>query len=132
MKKQIFLSLASILVLGLAVTNASALHFSNTITWDDDFFFNGNLIDDSSLGDPYPFTFDHTVTFDPEAASVDSASLSITHTGNSADTSEAWFLTDSGDIKIGDLGNSTSGWVEQSFSLDDSILSGVSGATWTT
>ena len=113
---------------------ASALSFSNTIDFVEDVWHDGTtykLIDDTFIGDPYPYIYTHTINFEPAALSVDSATLSITHSGNLDNRFETWLLDDTGGAAwVGDLSRSTGTWATDTFVLPTSIFSGVSGTNW--
>jgi hypothetical protein len=133
MKKFLYLFSVFLLVFGM-VGMASALPFSDTIDFVEDVWHDGTtykIIDDTNIGDPYPFFYTHQVDFDPLAASIDSASLSIRHFGNSDRWFETWIVDDTGSsLWIGDLSRSETSWVTDTFILPESFYNTVSGASW--
>jgi len=98
-----------------------------------------DLIDDTSLGDRYPYAFTHQIEFNPEAAKITGATLEITHAGNNSSgllSGEAWLITDNSESLIGRLSDSYdfykgSFWKTDSFILNSSLYSSVSGSSWT-
>lgn len=112
---------------------ANAIPYSDTEDWNDFTWFGrtAKLIDDSNAGDPYPFTWQHNVVFDPPAASVDSASVTLSHYGNvTALGIEAWLLSTQGAVPLGALEASGGRWVDQVFVLPSSVYSTILGASW--
>lgn len=81
----------------------------------------------------FEYGYSHTINFDPEALSITSATLTLSHRGNSANSGEAWFITDTSSALLGTLVKSTTGnnWVDQDFVLPSTMLSSISGDTWT-
>lgn len=152
---KVYLAAACLATLGLTAT-AHALSFSNTVDQSGSLIKNwtaynfttkqyesrsADWIDDTNAGDPYPYTFTHQVVFNPEAAMVTSATLEISHAGNKTSglLAEAWLITDSSSILLGKLSNSYDRrlfgkgafWVTDTFILQSSFLSSISGSSWT-
>ena len=147
MKKlsMIFLGLVLLLVTS---GMASALSFSNTVDFNQ-YSYNGvthNRIDDTgnttppgSPGYDFAFSYSHTATFDPAAASITDATLTLRHFGNSANSTELWFLWNDSASIISNLSYSaqTSNygfnwvWVTETFTLPGSLFAGVNGSSWT-
>lgn len=144
---------ACVTVMGFSSV-ANALPFSDTVDQSGSVISNwraynystgqyewrsADLIDDSNLGDPYPYVFTHEIDFDPAAAKITSATLDIYHAGNNSTgflSGEAWLVTDSSEVLIGTLSDSWDGlkgdyWVKDSFTLDSSLFAGVAGNSWT-
>ena len=133
MKKFLILMLGLLLTVSVSgIASADLLTFSNTKDWNDSYLYGrqAKLIDNTNFGDPYPFTWSQTITFTPPAEKIVSASLTLTHWGSEL-CDEAWFLTDSGDFKLGKLVDSSRGWVDQTFVLPESLFASITGATWT-
>jgi hypothetical protein len=132
MKKFLILMLGLLLTVAVSgIASADLLSFSNTKDWNDS-YLNGRqakLIDNTNIGDAYPFTWSQTITFTPPAEKILTASLTLTHWGSEL-CDEAWFLTDSGNVKLGSLKDSSRGWVDQTFDLKG-LFESVTGATWT-
>jgi len=87
----------------------------------------------SGSGSPeFVYPYSHEIDFAPPAQSINSATLTISHKGNSANSGEAWFITGTGPVFLGALANSTAGgaWVDQAFDLSN-LLGSISGDTWT-
>lgn len=129
--------LAMVVCLGMMVFGmmgvANALPYSDTVDWNDFTYFGrtAKLIDDTNLGDPYPFVYTHNVTFDPPAASIDSASITLSHRGNvTFGGLEAWLLSTAGNVQLGLLDASGGRWVDQVFELSSSVYSAISGGSW--
>lgn len=74
--------------------------------------------------------YTHTVSFDPAALEITSATLTLSHLGNDS-TRELWFITDSGNNPIGKLSDSaydsSAVWVDQDFTIPPSYF-GVGGS----
>jgi hypothetical protein len=152
------LALLIMLVLGSAcVVNATP--FSDTINFTGDTFTadgvtkDGMWINDTgntlNPGDPgylFAYTYAHNVSFSPEAAWLNSAFLDVTFTGNQANSTEAWFIYELGDlsdtqnpkykyISLGKIGGfsvytgENYDWATQTFDLS-AIIAGVSGSNW--
>ena len=86
------------------------------------------------------FSYTHNVTFDPEAISIENASLAVTYTGNQANCIEAWFISDSSNDpqSLGYLSDTQDSywdacnqnrWNTTVFDLDN-YIDGVSGSSW--
>jgi hypothetical protein len=152
-KKLSMIFLGLILVL---VTSgmASALPFSNTVdfnqyTYDgvtyDRINDTGNTTPPGSPGYDFAFSYSHTATFNPAAASITDATLTLRHFGNSANSTELWFLWNDSASIISNLSYSaetyTTGpwynqtthwvWVTETFTLPSSLFAGVNGSSWT-
>jgi hypothetical protein len=82
-------------------------------------------------GDAYEFEYSHIVDFSPQAQSINSATLTLSHSGNNADrnqTAEAWFLSEAGSVLLGTLIKSDL-WVDQIFDLSF-LVAGIAGEQW--
>lgn len=143
---------------------ASAVPFSDTIDFTgstltaDGETKTGIFIDDTynsvfdSPGDSgyvFAYTYTHNVTFNPAAASVNSAFLDITFSGNRDNNVEAWFVYDQGQLsdtqdtiktytkitkRWGSYDKLTGSyqdydWATDTFDLTD-LVAGVTGSTW--
>jgi hypothetical protein len=87
----------------------------------------------SGSGSPeFTYEYSHDIYFDPPAQSLNSATLTLSHRGNNANEGEAWLISDTGSVFLGDLANSTheDTWVDQVFYLSN-LLGSISGDTWT-
>ena len=109
-----------------------AVPFTNTV----DFSGSGTdgtrtYLELSGNGSPFRYTISHSIVFDSAAQSLNSATLTISHKGNSANSGEAWLLIDTGSVLVWRLAQSTfsNNWVDESFDLSP-LLSSVSGTTW--
>jgi hypothetical protein len=148
MKKMPVIFLSLILVLSTAGM-AGALPFSNTIDFEGSssggvtyqvIYDTGNTTSPGSAGYDFAFTYEHTVTFNPAAAEITDATLSLRHKLNFAydlghlgpfDLGEIWFLWNDTAALIGNLSNSSCGWVTDTFALDSDLFANVSGSSWT-
>jgi hypothetical protein len=104
--------------------------FESVVDWNTDSGIKGRTamqISDSTF--PSGFEFSHIVSFNPPAFSINSATLSLSHYGNSANSGELWALSASGNIFIANLVESKV-WVDQIFALPAEIYSLISGNTW--
>jgi hypothetical protein len=141
--KRTFLVLCTIFFIfgskGSAVA-ASYIDYIDTIDWNG-WNVEGRdckLIDDINWlpGDPYPFEYEHNVSFNPPAQNIVSATLTLSHYGNYSDwfNPELWFIsaTGDGDTPLGNLDVSgwEYGWVDQEFTLPGSLYDTVAGGTW--
>lgn len=136
----------------VVVGSASAIPFSNTIDFSGDSFTadnetkDGIYINDTSnwiwenpgdSGYDFAFSYTHNVGFDPEALSVNNAYLDITFSANQANSVEAWFVYNQGDlsdtqnwVSLGWFtGYTDYDWVTDTFDLSE-LIAGVSGSTW--
>lgn len=82
-------------------------------------------------GDPYLYTISHDLTFDPEAKEITSATIVLSHYGNSgSDTGELWWLYGGSEISLGKLEESNGGWNDQLFTIAPAYYNGVTGDSW--
>ncbi|MFH1217373.1 MAG: PEP-CTERM sorting domain-containing protein [Pseudomonadota bacterium] len=140
MKKKLLAGLAvGVFMIGMAGM-ASATPFSSEF----DFAASGTYLGATYSGisdsnsSAYVGTYTHTVSFDPAAAAINSALLSITYamldsktTGNPPALKEIWFITDTSSSFIGQLqGYADDAWHTQDFTLSSSLFSGISGSSW--
>ncbi len=138
MKKLGAVALSLAMVLGIYGA-ANALPFIDVVDFGGAGYISvqdtPNTTDPGTPGYDFAFTYTHNVTFDPAAATVDSAKLSIKHKGNQANRTEAWFVWNDAAALIGYLSDSqgffSSYWVTDTFVLPSSLLAGVSGSLWT-
>ena len=131
MKKTIL----TILVTGLMmVATAGATPYSSVVDFKDKTSSTGvtytSITDSNSTN--YVGGYSHTVTFNPIAASVQTAFLTLIY--NNIDTEkEAWFIDQAGNgASIGKLLLATEQdkWTTQTFNISN-LLTGVSGQSWT-
>lgn len=153
------LVLLSLLVFGWAGI-ASAVSFSDTIDFNGSTFTadgvtkTGIFINDTSNpitlppgapGYVFAYTYTHNITFNPAAASVNSAFLDVTFSANHANSFEAWFVYDQGQLsdtqdtiitytRIFGVNFPTGSyqdydWATDTFDLTD-LVAGVTGNTW--
>lgn len=126
-----------VLLVGLTGTSR-AVPYQDVVDWDDVVFLGRTckVIDDKNwfFGDPYPFDYAHDVAFNPPAAHVNSAILTLSHWGNYSGplNPELWIITTSSEEKLGQLNVSgwEHGWVDQPFQLPLSIYESISGESW--
>jgi PEP-CTERM motif len=117
------------------VASASSIPFTDTIDWDT-LTLDGHTYDQFiQPNDKTAFTYQHDLTFDPEIASILSATLEITHRGNGASDSELWFVrtvgtTDIDKKKVGDLSYSNGIWATDVFTLAPKVYDDVIGSDW--
>lgn len=84
----------------------------------------------------FTYSWTQTIQFNPPAASVTSAYLTLTHYGNTdlfnnGKIGEIWIISNNNtDILIGELVKSTDGWVDQTFNITN-LLTNFSGAEFT-
>jgi hypothetical protein len=111
------------------VGTATALPFSVTVDFDE-YTLPGSgrtvaLLIDSSFISNVPYEFSFELDLDPVGVSLNSASLSLSHWGNSSLFSPAvWISTSKGGLQIGELSPSGwgVGWVTDTFILDAALL----------
>jgi hypothetical protein len=128
MKKTVGLFLGLFLVFAVA-GSASATPFSSLVDFSSG-NYNYIAITDTNYGTNLNYSYSHTVTFNPEAVSVNNANLTIRSWG--ADNfGEAW-LTYGGTSSptfIGELLGGD-GWTLNSFNLGSHMFAGVTGTEW--
>ena len=111
---------------------ANAISFTNAIDYSTaDKNLDYIIINDSTSG-----VYTHTINFASEAASIESAFLTITFanandTLGNEDAKESWLISDESGVQIGsfEIGADRE-WVTKSFDLS-SYKSAVSGSSWT-
>ena len=127
-------TLLAILVTGLMmVGTAGATPYSSVVDFNASTSKTGvtytSISDSNSAG--YVGGYSHTVTFNPIAASVQTAFLTLVY--NNIDTEkEAWFIDQAGNgSSIGKLLLATEQdkWTTQTFDISN-LLTGVSGQSW--
>jgi hypothetical protein len=133
MKKKALLVMAIGVVLFGTVVISHALPFTSVA----DFAGTGTdagrtyleIGDNSSL---FIYNYSHNVSFDPAAASITSATITLSHKGNSNNNGELWFLYEGSAVKIQQLSGSTfsSDWVDEVITLPPSLFSAISGGSW--
>lgn len=128
--------LAAVLFFGIILIAGTgrichAVYFTDTV----DFYLTGT--DDGRTYEEigivssfFEFPYTHVIDFDPAALSITSATLTLTHKGNSANSGEAWLIYGGGNFLLGELMNSSI-WLDQEFVLPANLLSTISGDTWT-
>jgi hypothetical protein len=136
--KRIFLVLCTIFFIFGSKGFSAAATYEDVVDWNG-FSWMGRdckVIDDSNWlpGDPYPFEYEHTVSFNPPAGSIDTAILTLSHYGNYSGwlNPELWFISADGGTFLGNLGVSgwEYGWVDQKFTLPETLFDTVEGGTW--
>ena len=88
---------------------------------------------DDIVGDgKFTFTYLHEITFHPYAASIESATVTLSHLGNSNNNGEVWLFYGDTSTLIGTLSNSTNAndWKDQDFTVSNELLTGISGESW--
>ena len=122
------------LVFGLASMAAAApINFVDGIDWTDDGPVDG---EDYIQITESPFQYEHSFALIPPVASIIDATLTLKHRGNAASASELWFVKTTGGCdadkaKLGNLDISEGAWVEQAFTLPESVFDEVTGDLWT-
>lgn len=136
------LALAAV-ILGMAgVAGAATMNFEDVIDYSGSGTDSGRtyLQVSSSVGATLSYAITHVATFAPSADYLTEASLVISHKGNdnrslaaanSNHPAELWFLLQDDQVQIGQLAKSENNWVDQEFSLPQSILGQVQGMEWT-
>jgi len=135
MKGRIIVLALALLALPASGAWATVYNFSNTVD------FGGTGTDAGrtyvAVSDPnsppdsiYTFTYFHNITFSPPATSVLSATLTLSHMGNSNNNGEFWIVGGGTSTYLGDLAKSNSAWVDQSFTLPSGLYNTVFGGTW--
>jgi hypothetical protein len=117
MKSILFILCVVTLIFGMG-SAANATPFpTNTIDWSYITIYGSS-------------TYQHTITFSPAAEDIDSATLKVTHYGNSNIPGYDDWAIGSG-TWVGNLSTSSgSSWVTDTFTLPSSLYSGVSGGSW--
>ena len=84
--KRIFLVLCTIFFIFGSKGFSVAASYENVVDWNEDYWSERycKLIDDINWlpGDPYPFEYEHNVSFNPPAEKIDTAILTLSHYGN--------------------------------------------------
>lgn len=133
MKKTLTLLIGfTIIALGSEASHATS--FSNTV----DFSGTGTdgvrtylSIGDETNNNNFDYNYSHNVEFNPAAVKVNSAQIILSHTQNNDNgTNEIWILFDGTATSIGRLSNSGNSWVDQTFTLSETLFSAISGGTW--
>lgn len=127
--------LAAVLFFGIILIAGTggichALSYTNTVNFDDTGTDEGRTY--SEIGDVsslFTFEYSHFFDFDPAALNITSATLTLSHKGNSANPGEAWLISGEGNILLGELLNSSI-WVDQAFPLSSDLFSRFSEDTW--
>lgn len=83
----------------------------------------------SGGGSWYKYTYTHDLILTPEAAAITSASLLLSHYGNSGN-GELWLLYGENEERIGALSVSNASWNDQVFTIPAELYSGISGELW--
>jgi len=109
------------------IASATLISFTDTEDWNDQ-NYDGTWckkITDS-------FSYDHDVSFVPPAASIDSATLTLTHKGNKNDSHEVWKLSADGtqEVLLGTISKSDNNWVSQKFTVPSSLYPTLPGGSW--
>src|SRR3990167_8165592 len=105
--------------LAQAVTLVDVIHFPNP-----------TVVTDLHSGTRIDFVYEHVLEeLDTAGLKLISAALAITHVGNLNDepVREAWALRSASGVLIGQLSESSSDQVEDSFQLNESILAEIEG-----
>jgi hypothetical protein len=104
--KKLFLFLGIPISILAVAGMATAMPFSVTVDFDDYTLpFSGKtvaLLIDSPFIENVPYEFSFDLDLDPVGGNINSATLSLTHWGNTSLFSpEIWLMTSSGGIEIG-------------------------------
>jgi hypothetical protein len=79
-------------------------------------------------------TWTHTLTFAPPAASFDSVSIELSHSGNRGNGNEMWLLWDSGSVQLGELDSSSNSanasYTIQIFNVPSTLLPSLPASNW--
>ncbi|MBT8338780.1 MAG: PEP-CTERM sorting domain-containing protein [Desulfatitalea sp.] len=110
---------------------ANAYFFEDTVEWTGSVKKGRDAILLNGSGSPFEFDYSHDVSFNPPAAEITGAVMTLSHYGNSgSDNGRLWLLADSGNNLIGKLGDSNSDWVDQEFVVPANLLTLLSGESW--
>jgi len=133
-----------IVVTAITLTFAANLRIAQAVPFTDVVNFSGSTVD--YLGADYqkisgslltsPFVYTHTLDLDPPGLNLNSATLSLTHVGNSNSwlfvfPLEVWFTSSGGNRYIGTLSKSQDGgeWITNTWSLNSNILAEMTNTT---
>lgn len=136
MKGRIIILALALLALPASGAWATVYNFSNTVDWDansdnvaDRFGRTAVQIGDNSSS--FDYSYSHALTFSPPAASILGATLTLSHSDNSATNGEVWLLYGGTSTQIGVLAASTGGWVDQAFPIPSSLFPAFPAGGWT-
>ena len=130
--KRLFLFLCTIsLVLGMTGI-VGATPYSSIVDWNTQEIRGASPTRNGMwIYDFNNFSYTHDVSFNPPAASINSATLTLSHFRNANSSTEAWFITpDQESISLGYLNQSQSGWVDEDFQIPSSLYGDIIGGSW--
>ncbi len=122
----------SLLVLGLA-GGANAAPIYDIVDWDK----NGDGENDKGgrtaikvTAENEPFTISHNVSFASGDVTINDLTLTLSHRNNKENNQEAWLVSDSDEVSLGELERSKGKWVDQEFILSASLYEGIFNGSW--
>lgn len=121
-----------LLLLGMCLcltTTARAEFFHDSVDFSGDFQQGRDSLLLEGSGSLFEYSFTHYVTFDPPAAEITSATVVLSHYGNSGN-GELWLLYGENRNEVGRLSDSNANWVDQEFNIPTELYSLVRGDSW--